>query len=235
VWRLHALGRQAIDDGHAVATRGGVSHRLALSMLSRGTTALYSVELLFSAGLETDAMSALRIIAELLIDYEWIWKTDRDDRIRLFVEHIMIINRRRLIHWVNPPGQPVNIALAEKRFAQIDPAQRPPGVETAEKYMQWIEAEYQRVRTSYDERKSWAGISTRRRAQEVGLAETYDLQFTLGSEATHSGAADGPCQSRIFGQQSAPGRVSEISSAVTCYQARRVWVPEILTDEFRKL
>jgi hypothetical protein len=29
-------------------------------MLSRGTTALHSVELLFSAGLETDAMSALR-------------------------------------------------------------------------------------------------------------------------------------------------------------------------------
>lgn len=166
-----------------------MSSRLAISMLSRGTTALHSVELLFSAGLETDAMSALRIIAELVIDFEWIWAADRDDRIRLFVEHIMIINRRKLVRWVNPPGQPVNMTLAEKLFAQLDEAHRPPGIDTAEKYLQWIEDEYQRVRGNYDEYRSWAGISTYRRARDVGMADTYDLQFALGSEATHSGAA----------------------------------------------
>ncbi|HEX3474271.1 MAG TPA: DUF5677 domain-containing protein [Kofleriaceae bacterium] len=189
VWRLHELGRRAIEDGHAVATTGDVSHRLALSMLSRGTSALHSVELLFCGGLETDAMSALRIIAELLIDYEWIWKEDREARIKLFVEHIMIINQRKLVRWINPPGQPVNTNLADKLFAQIDPAHRPHGIDTAEKYMQWIEAEYQRVRGNYDEFKSWAGISIRKRAQQTGLMDTYDLPFALGSEATHSGAA----------------------------------------------
>jgi hypothetical protein len=43
-WRLHELGRRAIDDGQTVATTGDVSHRLAISMLSRATSALHAVE-----------------------------------------------------------------------------------------------------------------------------------------------------------------------------------------------
>jgi hypothetical protein len=207
--RLHALGRQAIHDAHARASSGDISDRLALAMLSRATSALHSVELLFTAGLETDAMGALRIISELLIDFQWIWKEQRDSRIRLFVEHIMIINQRKLVNLISPAGQQMNQALAEKLFAQIDVAHRPNGVDSAEKYMQWLESEYQRVRDNYDEFKSWAGISIRKRAQQTNLLETYDLQFVLGSEAAHSGAAT------LTGQYRLEGGVASVTSDPT--------------------
>jgi hypothetical protein len=189
VRRLHTVGRQAIDTGRPIAAAGDESHKLALFMLARATSALHAVEVLLVTGLETDAMASLRIIAELVIDYEWIWKQDRADRVRLFVEHINIINHRRLTRWVNLPKQPPNPAIVEKLFARIDPRKLPPSVTTADEYMQWQEAEYQRVKLNYHEKKSWAGISIYQRAKECNLSDLYELQFVLGSEAAHSGAA----------------------------------------------
>lgn len=187
--QVHALGVRAVNEGHAVASTGDASHRLALFMLSRATTAFQSVELLWSAGLEVDATSAMRVIAELLVDFEWMWQKDRDDRIRLFVEYIMIVNQRKLVRWIKPPGQPLNTMLADKLFAQMDKDHLPAGVHTAEEYIQWIESEYERVRDNYDEYGSWAGISIRKRAIQANLQDVYDLHFALGSEATHSGPA----------------------------------------------
>jgi hypothetical protein len=115
--------------------------------------------------------------------------SDRETRIRRFIEHINIINHRKLVVSSMPPGQPLDMASAEVIFGQLDPRHRPPGVNSAADYLNWIESEYQRVAANYDERRSWAGISIARRAREVGLVATYDLQFVLGSEATHSGAA----------------------------------------------
>jgi hypothetical protein len=188
VRRLLAVGRDAIRAGHAIATRGDESHRLALGFLSRATSALHAVETLFSIGLETDATSVMRTIAELVIDFEWIWSKDRTARIRLFAEYINVTNQKRLASRL---GQGLNDAdrqTLQKMIAETK-SFLPSGVDTPEKYLEWCKAEYERVRGQYDERKSWAGVTIARRARECDLKDLYELQFTLGSEATHSGAA----------------------------------------------
>lgn len=92
----HTLGRELVAEGHAHASAGGVSERLALFFLARATVTLNAVELLFSAGLALDATATLRTLVELAIDLEFIWKEDTAKRIELYTEYIHVLGHRRL-------------------------------------------------------------------------------------------------------------------------------------------
>lgn len=68
--------------------------KVCLAFLVRGLVATDSVLLLFSAGLETDARSITRTLAELWIDLAWILHTDQDARILLFLEYALVTIQR---------------------------------------------------------------------------------------------------------------------------------------------
>jgi hypothetical protein len=185
VARVHEAGKRVVADGHRAASSGAEKERMALFFLARATRSLHAVEVLFSAGLEGDAVAALRTLVELTIDFDWIWSQDTDARLRLYVEFVHVINERKLAASERIFG-PVDAAREEAAFQAIAPY-APAGVTSGAQMRLWRQAEYQRVAPNYPNRASWCPRNIRERATDVQLDHLYDLVHRWGSEQSHSG------------------------------------------------
>jgi hypothetical protein len=187
---LHEVGRTILrDEGPKENSRGHLE-RLALLFLSRGVRAVNAVEVLFCVGLDDGAASCLRTLAELTIDFDWIWKADTENRARLFIDYATIISFRTKQMMAQKYGGSSEASM-EELIQQTPSNLLPQGVTTAEEFEKWREDQYQRIKDNYPDKNSWCSSIERsiyRRANETNNAQIYDLAYRYGCDAVHSNA-----------------------------------------------
>jgi hypothetical protein len=159
--------------------------KICLTFLARATVASESVCVLFSSGLDADARSISRTIAELAIDLAWLLDRPGDERPLLFIEYIHVLNHRR----------EASIEVLSRHAGHVPDAQRAfdksgaagAGFRTPEEFAAFRKAEYERVKSRYQRKSQWNSADVASRAREVGLEVLYETVFRTGSDAVHSG------------------------------------------------
>ncbi len=157
--------------------------KVSLSFLARATVASESVCVLFAAGLEPDARSVTRTIAELAIDLRWLLVDPSDDRFLLFVDYMHIHNQRRVKsieivgRYTDKPPDATRAGAAGAGFASVD------------EFVPSGQAEYERVKDKFPNRARWTTEDLATRAKELGLEAVYETAFRMGSDAVHSSPA----------------------------------------------
>lgn len=181
-------------------------HKIALLMLMRACQSLLSARLLFAAGLETDAMSVTRTIAELVIDFEWMTKKPGKTKARmdLYWEYSYMLAEKRdeLTRLGFKSDEEFEAHM--RAFWEAMPAEVRPG-NTYGEYRTEALADRDRVRGNYDKHGSWSSKAEHptiwKRAKNVGLEKrVYKLAYALGCEASHSNAG-GISNTQSPGQQ----------------------------------
>ena len=181
--KLQDLARSLITSRPFRALR----EKICLTFLARATIASESVCVLFGGGLDGDARSISRTIAELAIDLAWILADPGDERILLFVEYIHVLNQRR----------EASIEIIGNITGQTPDTQRAfeasgaggAGFRTPEEFAAFRKAEFERVKDRYKRKSQWNADNVGARAKDVGLEVLYETVFRAGSDAVHSGPA----------------------------------------------
>jgi hypothetical protein len=196
--RSQDVARSLVSSCSTMSPRNAI----ILSFLARSTIASESVCVLFEAGLQPDAQSVARTIAELAIDLRWILDVPGNERIVQFAEYIHVINRRR----ENSIGVLGKVSGHEPdRERAFGPASdtMAEAFGAAEAFDAFKKAEYERVKDNYP-KMGWTEPNLAARAKKLGLEPLYESTYRMGCETVHSGPAT------ISGimQQDAEGRVS---------------------------
>jgi hypothetical protein len=165
------LGREVANALLDVSTEPA---GLAAAFLSRAAQSLRSSVLLASAGLEADAMSAMRTSVELLIDLAYILGEDTPARMQRFQTFEDI---------------------AQFRFAKGISLLHGGNVDSLA--MQELEERSQGARRLYGatrdgglpQVRDWDGTSLAHRASAIGLDAIYGTTYRDACAASHSGAA----------------------------------------------
>lgn len=158
---------------------------MALAVLGRSTIALESVCVLFEAGLELDARTVSRTIAELAIDLHWMLKVPGDERIVQYAEFSVLISHRReaSISILEGPEPRLHGSNSAKALAAASAGQ------TLEEFDATRQAEFERVKGNYRNEISWTPTNLRDRAKAVDLEVIYETVYRTGCDSAHSGPA----------------------------------------------
>lgn len=156
-----SLGYQVIDA--ALQSPGSDFALRAAIFTARATTAMQSVEVLATAGMNADATSVARTILEIAIDLTFIAKERTEERLDLFFGHEGVRDWHK--------------ARAVSRLH---------GGKVSAEAMAELEAKYDEVRGDYRKEFEWCGTLARR-ARCAGLQAMYDLPYAEASAASHSG------------------------------------------------
>jgi Family of unknown function (DUF5677) len=181
--RLQGLARSVAASRPMKSLR----EKVCLTFLARATVSSESVCVLFASGLEPDARSVTRTIAELAIDLAWLVAKDDEERLDLFIEYVHVLNHRRLASigtLSKHPGRPPD---AERAFAVSGASAA--GFSSVEEFTKFQEAEYERVKAKYPNKSRWNPDDLAKRSKEVGLEVLYETAYRMGCEAVHSGPA----------------------------------------------
>ncbi len=163
-WTVLELANRVAEQA---ARQGTEVAGLAAFFIARSSQALQSVRLLEAAGFNGDAMSVLRTIAELEIDFAYITKEETSERIRLFTtfEHM---TRAKLAK---------GIALLYADDGGVD-----------ERAMAAVIARRDAAAVDHpNEFRGWSGVSLRDRARAVDREKIYALVHVDCCGASHSG------------------------------------------------
>lgn len=151
------------------------THTVALLMLARATTALFSVMQLFSMCLERDATTVARTIIELEIDLKWILKEDSLARAtRYWGFGNFTVHHTLGVMFKQADKMPEEDLRRHRLRDEIEDLES------------WARAAH--ADADLYKKGKWTPESIYKRARDVGMEADYDLYYAFCCGASHSGA-----------------------------------------------
>ncbi len=181
--KLQELARSLAHSRPMKALREKVS----LNFLARATMAAESVCVLLSAGLEPDARSITRTLAELSIDLRWLLAEQTDERFQLFVDYMHVLTQRRTKSMATLGRYSDRPADVQAAFVASGAAGA--GFANVDEFVAFGQAEFERVKSKFPNKSRWTPEDLATRAKALGLEALYESAYRMGSDAVHSSPA----------------------------------------------
>ena len=133
----------------------------------------WTILILSQKGFGPEAAILVRSLMEHAVNMRWIAKDDREKRAKLFLEYFHVA-RKNLYDNYDKHGIFPNLTDIEKQ-----------SMEDREE----IEKRYEETKQNYPDKRYWAPISIRARAQDVGAAYDWDFYYWGFSFLAHPNAS----------------------------------------------